>query len=59
MELEYGDNTISIIRSLHARISSNPDISSERLREFRLVSEKLIAEYIVDSSPISEDTAPE
>jgi hypothetical protein len=59
MELEYGENTINIIRSLHARISSDPDISSERLHEFRSVTEKLIAEYTAASSPTTgEDAGP-
>jgi hypothetical protein len=59
MEPESPQTTINIIRSLRERISSDPNIDPESLREFRFVTARLIADYVLDSlaSPTQQEFA--
>ena len=50
MELESPHITINIIHRLRERISSDPNINPESLREFRFVTAMLIAEYVLASA---------
>jgi hypothetical protein len=54
MEPESPQITINIIRSLRERISSDPNIDPESLHEFRRVTDRLIADYILDSARITD-----